>query len=418
MRKIQKIASWEDFIAICAAAKHPKLSILTEADRPIVECILKAVADANLGWSALSNANNQMRFGDSHRFLGGLKSTALQSHGLCMYWNRGSYSDLEPVGIDWLKKSKGNDEAPWTIESAVDFATAIRKLIPTSNGISEENSKATPPVPASLQDSAIDWANKHPRHKFLREQNTGLHDLLHMLAKHVISHRTSSSLRLQLESPKSDQAAWSMGLPSELGSFHLYGLFQESFPRVSVCCVIEEQEGPEFEAAGFKFGRRQAFKALAKKGLCAVQFSVAKFEEALPCLQKLEEFDYLLPSSINFEDALSAGMLPKKEAERRHMVRDEFVRDSLVREAVLREAKGLCALCAKKAFFKTADGQEFLHVHHIIELSNGGSDTFDNCVALHADCHAKAHYARPLERENVREFLLRFRRNHPEVQLN
>lgn len=66
-------------------------------------------------------------------------------------------------------------------------------------------------------------------------------------------------------------------------------------------------------------------------------------------------------------------------------------------------ANGICQLCMKDAPFKQKNGEPFLHVHHVKYLSEGGTDTVDNCIALCPNCHAKIH---ELEDENDKNKLL------------
>lgn len=57
-----------------------------------------------------------------------------------------------------------------------------------------------------------------------------------------------------------------------------------------------------------------------------------------------------------------------------------------------KRADGKCQLCEKDAPFKNKKGIPFLEVHHIKYLSDGGSDTIDNVVALCPNCHRKIHF--------------------------
>ena len=70
-----------------------------------------------------------------------------------------------------------------------------------------------------------------------------------------------------------------------------------------------------------------------------------------------------------------------------------FQRDPGVAAHVLRISNGICELCRKPAPFKNSKGQNYLEVHHIQFLANGGSDTVDNAAALCPNCHRAVHYA-------------------------
>ena len=80
----------------------------------------------------------------------------------------------------------------------------------------------------------------------------------------------------------------------------------------------------------------------------------------------------------------------------------QYNRSIVVVEFARRMANGICQLCDNNAPFLNKDGEPFLEVHHIKELANGGSDSFDNVIALCPNCHRKIHI---LKDENDREFL-------------
>ena len=71
----------------------------------------------------------------------------------------------------------------------------------------------------------------------------------------------------------------------------------------------------------------------------------------------------------------------------------QFVRDPYVSEYVKKKANGICQDCKQPApFINKKTGEPYLETHHIIPLSQGGSDTIDNVVALCPNCHRKRHY--------------------------
>jgi 5-methylcytosine-specific restriction protein A len=47
-----------------------------------------------------------------------------------------------------------------------------------------------------------------------------------------------------------------------------------------------------------------------------------------------------------------------------------------------------------------ANGGVYLETHHIIPLSEGGPDTFENVIALTADAHRQAHFG--VDRDELR----------------
>jgi predicted HNH restriction endonuclease len=68
-----------------------------------------------------------------------------------------------------------------------------------------------------------------------------------------------------------------------------------------------------------------------------------------------------------------------------------FSRGVLIKEFAKRVAGGVCQLCENGAPFLDKEGNPFLEVHHIEYLSQGGSDTIDNVVALCPNCHRRMH---------------------------
>lgn len=68
-----------------------------------------------------------------------------------------------------------------------------------------------------------------------------------------------------------------------------------------------------------------------------------------------------------------------------------FPRSVYIKEFAKRVSKGICQLCDEKAPFVDRQGSPFLEVHHIKYLSQKGTDTIDNVVALCPNCHRKIH---------------------------
>ncbi len=64
-----------------------------------------------------------------------------------------------------------------------------------------------------------------------------------------------------------------------------------------------------------------------------------------------------------------------------------------VKAFVLKRAGGRCESCAAPAPFKTSLGLDYLEVHHMKTLAQGGSDRVQNTVALCPNCHRALHYA-------------------------
>lgn len=80
-----------------------------------------------------------------------------------------------------------------------------------------------------------------------------------------------------------------------------------------------------------------------------------------------------------------------------------YVRSPEIRRRVLARARGHCELCGEKGF-RMASGALYLETHHIVPLSEAGSDDESNVVALCPTDHRKAHYG--ADRESIRALLL------------
>ncbi|KAA1164453.1 HNH endonuclease [Pseudoalteromonas fuliginea] len=58
-------------------------------------------------------------------------------------------------------------------------------------------------------------------------------------------------------------------------------------------------------------------------------------------------------------------------------------------------------MCNNEAPFKKENGEPYLEVHHVLPLSEGGSDTIKNTIAVCPNCHMKFHYS--AEKMNLRK---------------
>jgi 5-methylcytosine-specific restriction protein A len=69
-----------------------------------------------------------------------------------------------------------------------------------------------------------------------------------------------------------------------------------------------------------------------------------------------------------------------------------YERDPKVKAWALKLANGTCEMCLNDAPFKKENGEPYLEVHHVLPLSEGGSDTIKNTVAVCPNCHMEFHY--------------------------
>ena len=70
-----------------------------------------------------------------------------------------------------------------------------------------------------------------------------------------------------------------------------------------------------------------------------------------------------------------------------------YSRSQAVVAAVLLRANGVCERCKIPApFNRKSTGDPYLEVHHTVQLSKGGPDTFENAEGLCPNCHREAHF--------------------------
>jgi hypothetical protein len=81
-----------------------------------------------------------------------------------------------------------------------------------------------------------------------------------------------------------------------------------------------------------------------------------------------------------------------KPARKTRTVQD-FVRNPYVVAAALLRSAGACEMpdCTRR-LFRRDDGSNFLEVHHITPLGEGGDDTLVNAAALCPSCHRELHF--------------------------
>jgi 5-methylcytosine-specific restriction protein A len=117
--------------------------------------------------------------------------------------------------------------------------------------------------------------------------------------------------------------------------------------------------------------------------------------------------------AARFVDQFSVNQEPEAAPER-HMVSGmAFIRDSAVRCRALERANGGCEYCGKRGF-TTPDGRTFLETHHVVPLSEGGTDTEDNVAAVCPNDHREAHHG--ARAADIRRTLLnRLRRLSPQL---
>lgn len=70
----------------------------------------------------------------------------------------------------------------------------------------------------------------------------------------------------------------------------------------------------------------------------------------------------------------------------------QYSRDKEIVAWILQNSNGYCECCKEKSPFNKEDGSPFLEVHHMKQLSENGSDTVTNAIAICPNCHRELHY--------------------------
>lgn len=116
------------------------------------------------------------------------------------------------------------------------------------------------------------------------------------------------------------------------------------------------------------------------------------------------------PTAASLADALPRAEIfararrARGRPARREVSRSDFVRNPFVVAAALLRSHRRCELpgCTRR-LFKRDDGSSYVEVHHVVPLSEGGTDTLSNVAALCPSCHREQHSGR--NRAEVRSTL-------------
>lgn len=90
-----------------------------------------------------------------------------------------------------------------------------------------------------------------------------------------------------------------------------------------------------------------------------------------------------------FENAQKAAGKPARKVR----TINDFVRNASVVAAAILRSNGKCEMpnCATR-LFRRSDGSQFLEVHHVTPLAEGGDDALLNAAALCPMCHRELHF--------------------------
>jgi len=82
----------------------------------------------------------------------------------------------------------------------------------------------------------------------------------------------------------------------------------------------------------------------------------------------------------------------KKRTEKKEVYVDRVERNPRIVSNLKKLRPNKCQICEEDHFLKE-NGEPYSEVHHIEELSKGGSQVTDNCLVLCPTCHMKMHHA-------------------------
>lgn len=155
--------------------------------------------------------------------------------------------------------------------------------------------------------------------------------------------------------------------------------------------INTNKNNPSFEAQGWRHLTSSLLTSTG--GWCEVNVIYDEIGNVVDIVEfLLEEVDldnaYELSNEIM--STPPAGHNNPKKLKR---TTDQFYRDARVVAYILKLAKGKCELCQNQAPFITPKGNPFLEIHHMKPLSQRGSDTISNTVALCPNCHKSLHFS-------------------------
>ena len=129
---------------------------------------------------------------------------------------------------------------------------------------------------------------------------------------------------------------------------------------------------------------------IPKKLIKAIKLNTAS-DRAYQYIEKEFETE---PSQIDFSDfrnrAYKNAIIQPEKYESSSQT--SIKRSDIIKTYALSRADGKCESCEKDAPFLKRNGEPYLEVHHILELSRGGSDSPKNVASLCPNCHTRITY--------------------------
>lgn len=107
----------------------------------------------------------------------------------------------------------------------------------------------------------------------------------------------------------------------------------------------------------------------------------------------LAELVHVVSEATSEGDLRKKALKAKKRPTKKTRTVTEFVRDLFVVAAALKRADGRCEVPGcKHVLFERETGPDYLEVHHIVPLGEGGEDTLLNVAAICPACHRQHHF--------------------------
>ncbi|TPG04040.1 HNH endonuclease [Sphingomonas oligophenolica] len=115
-------------------------------------------------------------------------------------------------------------------------------------------------------------------------------------------------------------------------------------------------------------------------------------------------FGRLLAAETDPRKVIAKAMKVSGKPKRRQRTVDDFVRNPWVVAGALQRSEGKCELpTCKHQLFVREDGTNYLEVHHVLPLGEGGDDSLSNAAAICPSCHREQHFGE--NRQQLRQTL-------------
>lgn len=129
-----------------------------------------------------------------------------------------------------------------------------------------------------------------------------------------------------------------------------------------------------------------------------------EYFEEYKIFEDLEEFEDFLDRQVASIKPIDKEILLERIKEKKPLTEYQYTikqysRNPYVIKLALQRANGNCECCNEPAPFLRMDGSPYLETHHLIPLSQKGSDDISNVIALCPNCHKKLHFGKNREKK-------------------